>query len=110
MVFILKLLVSAGVILGASSLGKKFPYAAALLAVAPLTSLLVIFWLRFENPSELSVVANYVRGATLGILPTVVFFIVLSFCLSQNLTFPSALTVALGVWALGALAHQYYFH
>lgn len=104
----LKLTVSLMIILAASSIGKKFPAAAALLVVMPLTSLIVMLWLRTDNPDDIEIIVKFVRGALFGILPTVVFFLVMTICLARKWDFGTSLATGLGVWAMGALMHRFF--
>lgn len=101
-----KIAATLGVILLATSLGRKFPAVSALLVVMPLTSLIVITWLHVDSPGDVVVVSDFVRGALFGVLPTVLFFLVLTICFSHGWPFGRSMAVGLAVWAVGASVHQ----
>lgn len=103
----LKLGLTVAIILLASSLGKKYPIVSALLVVMPLTSLLVILWLYADNSGDIVVVDRFVRNAVMGIIPTIVFFLVMIFCLARKWSFGMSLATSLSVWAMGAFVYQY---
>lgn len=52
MAFVFRLLVSVCIIIFCSQLGRKVPSLAGLIAVMPLTGLVVLLWLYSENPGD----------------------------------------------------------
>ncbi len=105
--FAVKLLLSLLVILLATQIGRKVPTLAGLIAVMPLTSLIVLLWLYSDHPSDVSLLIGYCEGALLGILPTILFFITALFCFRRHLPLWAVLGVGFAVWLLGAFVHQW---
>lgn len=92
---LIKLLVSAGIIAGASEASKRSPALAALIVSLPLTSLLTISWTWVESPDPARVTALS-HGILAYTLPSLVFFLLLPLGLKLGLHFwPSLLLSAL---------------
>ncbi len=105
--FAIKLLVSLLVILLATQLGRKMPTLAGLIAVMPLTSLLVLLWLYWDHPGDFALLSEYCTGALLGIVPTILFFLTALFCFRRHLPLWAVLSASFAVWLLGAFVHQW---
>ena len=104
---LLKVAISLAIILLCTEIGKRLPSLAGLVAVMPLTSLLVLIWLHVENRGDPSVMVQYTKGAFWGILPSILFFLVAYLCLKKHLGLPTVLSVSLAVWLVGAVMHQW---
>ena len=92
---LLKLLLSAGVITGASEVAKRSPVLAALIVSLPLTSLLTLSWTWVEtsDPARVTALSHGILAYT---LPSLVFFLLLPLGLRLGLHFwPSLLLSAL---------------
>lgn len=89
--FLLKVLVSALVIVGVSELGKKWSLAGALLASLPLTSILAMLWL-YRDTHDTGKIINLSHGIFWAVLPSLFFFIILPVFLKKGLSFG---------WAMG---------
>jgi len=108
MPFLLKVLVSALVIAGASELARRYSVIGALLAALPLTSILAMIWLwRDGVPAEQ--IADFSSSIFWLVLPSLLLFVATPLMLRAGYGFwPSlgagcALTVlgyAIGVYAL----------
>lgn len=105
--FAVKLAISVGVILLATQIGRKAPTLAGLVAVMPLTSLLVLLWLYWDHPGDFAVMSDYCGGALLGIIPTILFFLTALVCFHRRLPLWAVLSASFGVWLLGAFVHQW---
>ena len=88
---ILKILISIAIILFCTGIGKKFPSLAGLTAVMPLTGLIVLVFLHYENPKNPQIMLNYTRGALWGIAPSILFFLAALFCFRKQLSLPVVL-------------------
>ena len=93
MLAVLKVLLSAGLILAASEAAKRNVALAALLCALPLTSLLTLSWTWFETPDSARIIAlsHSILAYT---LPSLVFFLLLPWAMRAGLTFWPALVAA----------------
>lgn len=104
---LLKIAVSLAIILLCTEIGKRIPLLAGLVAVMPLTSLLVLIWLYLENRGDPAVMTQYTKGALWGILPSILFFVVAYVCFKKHFALPVVLSASAGVWLIGAVIHQW---
>ena len=104
--FVIKLFISLAIILLCTSIGKKLPSLAGLIAVMPLTGLIVLLWLYFDNPGNFELMTNYTRGALWGIVPSILFFLVAFFCFQKHLSLWIVLCASFAVWVIAAFIHQ----
>jgi hypothetical protein len=94
--YILKIAVSAVVLVSVSEVAKKFVPLAAILASLPLTSILAMIWLyRDTHDSEKIIELSY--GIFWAVLPSLVFFILLPTFLKMNFKFVWALLLSSGL-------------
>ena len=106
--FIIKLLVSLCVIAFCFWIADKhkLPTLAGLIAVMPLTSLIVLVWLYLDNPGNFNVLGDYCKGALWGILPSILFFLVAFMCFRKQLSLLIVLSLSFTVWLIAAVVHQ----
>ena len=57
--FAIKLIISVSVIIFCTQIGRKFPTLAGLIAVMPLTGLIVLLWLYNDNPNNSTLMIQY---------------------------------------------------
>jgi uncharacterized membrane protein (GlpM family) len=107
MQILVKALLSVVVILSATTMAKRFPSLAGLVAVMPLTSLLVLVWIYLENDGDSKLMQEFSKGALQGIIPTVLFFLVSYFCFTKHAPLPVVLLASFGAWLAAALFHQW---
>ena len=89
---IVKVLLTAVIVVAVSELGKRSSFAGALLASLPLTSLLALIWL-YQDTGDATQAADLARGVFWLVLPSLAFFIV----------FPASVRAGWGFWpAIGA--------
>jgi len=105
--FVIKLLISVGVIVFCTQVGRKLPALAGLIAVMPLTGVIVMLWLYSENPENFTRMTDYSRGALWGILPSILFFLVAFMCFRKHLPLWIVLCASFAVWLIGAFVHQW---
>lgn len=105
--FAIKLLISVSIIVLCTQIGRKVPSLAGLIAVMPLTGLIVLLWLYTDHSGDREIMLAYARGAVWGTLPSIAFFGVAFLCFSRNLSLPLVLGVSFGVWLAGAFIHQH---
>ncbi len=101
-----KLLISLAVIYGCVAVGRRFPSLAGLVATAPITTLIVLFWLYSEGRKDYARFAAFTQGAVWGILPSVLFFLTATWCFRREIPFLATIAISFGVWLIGAVLHQ----
>ena len=104
---LLKVAVSIVVILIATAIAKKFPSAAGLIAVMPLTGSLVLVWVYLENKGNAEAMQAFAKGALWGILPSILFFLVALLCFKKQISLQGVLASSFGIWLLAAIVHQW---
>ncbi len=107
MQILVKVVVSVIVILVATGIAKKWPSAAGLIGVMPLTGALVLVWVYLENKGDTQVMQDFAKGALWGILPSILFFLVALFCFKKQVSLPGVLAASFGIWLLAAATHQW---
>lgn len=107
--FIIKLVVSLCIIVFCSWIAgrHKAPTLAGLIAVMPLTSLIVLIWLYLDNPGNFNLLGDYCKGALWGILPSILFFLVAFICFRKQLSLLIVLCLSFTVWIIAAVVHQW---
>lgn len=105
---LLKIALSLAIILTATGLAKRFPSAAGLIGVMPLTGALVLIWVYVESRGNPQVMQSFARGAFWGLLPTLLFFLVALFCLRKECALSTVLLASFAAWGAGALLHQWF--
>jgi len=107
MQILLKIALSVVVILVATAIAKKYPSAAGLIGVMPLTGALVLVWVYLENQGNAEVMQAFAKGALLGILPSILFFLMALLCFKKQVSLPGVLAASFGIWLLAAIVHQW---
>ncbi|MHC4416968.1 MAG: DUF3147 family protein [Planctomycetota bacterium] len=100
-------MISVCVIAVCAQIGRKLPSLAGLVAVMPLTGVVVLVWLYVDNPNNFSLMTDYTRGALWGILPSILFFVVAYLCFRKRLALWIVLCAGFGVWLIAAVVHQW---
>ncbi|MDD5556879.1 MAG: DUF3147 family protein [bacterium] len=107
MQILVKAVVSLGIIFAATAVARRWPSAAGLIAVMPLTGALVLVWVHVESGGDPRVMGRFTRGALWGILPSILFFLVALVCFRRNLPLSIVLAASFGVWLCAAFIHQW---
>lgn len=105
--FLIKLLVSVCIIAFCGQLARRLPTLAGLIAVMPLTGLIVLLWLCYDNPGNFTLMADYTKGALWGIVPTILFFLVAYLCFRRHLSVWIVLCLGFIAWLISACVHQW---
>ena len=105
--FLIKLLITVCVIVCCTQIGRKFPTLAGLIVVMPLTSLIVLVWLYFDNPGNFDQMSDFCWGALWGIIPTILFFLTAFICFRKQLSLWIVLCAGFAVWFTAAMVHQW---
>jgi uncharacterized membrane protein (GlpM family) len=107
MKFAIKLLISVCVISFCAAVARKLPTLAGLIAVMPLTGLIVLVWLYLDNPGDFALMTAYTKGVLWGIVPTILFFFVAFVCFHKHLPLAIVLCASFAVWLVAAFVHQW---
>ena len=107
---VIKLLISVCIIVFCTQIGRKLPTLAGLIAVMPLTGLIVLIWLYQENPGNFNLMTEYIKGALWGILPSILFFLTAFMCFRKHLSLWIVLSASFAVWLIAAFTHQWLLH
>ena len=97
--YLVKLLVSAALIVLISEISKRTGYLGGLIASLPLVSLLAIGWMWFET-HDAAKIADFSRGVFWFVLPSLLFFVLLPWLLPK-IGFYAALATACIATAAG---------
>jgi hypothetical protein len=106
---IIKFVLTAGLIVGISEIGKRFSFAGAILASLPLTSLLALTWLYLDT-RDATKTATLAIDIFYAVIPSLAFFPILSALLRNDVSFPlsmllsvvaTAIAYYLFFWAIG---------
>ena len=109
MLYLIKVLISATVIVVITEVAKKSPQLGAIIGSLPLVSLIAITWMHYESSGEIKRLQDYSTGVFWYVLPSLVFFLLFPVCLNKipfwgsmliacAATFLAYLTM---VWGLG---------
>jgi uncharacterized membrane protein (GlpM family) len=108
MPFLVRVAITVVIIVIFVQVGRRLPTLGGLLATMPLTSVIVLIWLRTDCPDDPGLLTRYAQGAFWGIIPSLVFFGVTYLCFRREMTFPAVLTVGFAAWLVGAAVHQWF--
>jgi predicted permease len=100
--YLVKLLLSAALVVAISEVSKRTGYIGGLIASLPLVSLLAIGWMWFET-HDTGKIADFSRSVFWFVLPSLIFFILLPWLLPK-LGFYAALVIACVATAAGYAA------
>ena len=92
--YIVKLLVSAGIIVLISELSKKLPLLASLVASLPLISVLGMIWMYGEKV-ETEKIAAHAEGTFWYVLPSLPMFLVMPWMMKKGISFPASLSMGI---------------
>ena len=94
--YILKLLISAALIVAVSEISKRSSFVGGLLASLPLTSFLAMLWL-YRDTHDAAKVAALSSSIFWLVLPSLVFFIALPMLLKTKLNFYASFAAATAI-------------
>lgn len=86
MQFIIKTIISAIIIATVSVLSKKSPLLGGITVSLPLTSIIAIIWF-YVDTKNIEKVVSLSNSISLMVIPSIIFFIALSFLLKNNMKF-----------------------
>jgi hypothetical protein len=101
--YIIKVVVTAVLVVAISELSKRSAFAGALLASVPIISVLAMIWL-YADTRDVVQVAALSRSVFWLVLPSLVLFLVLPVLLERGYAFLTSLTVSIGATIVVYLA------
>lgn len=90
LLYILKLIISAGVIVVASEVAKKYPAAGGIIISLPLTSILAIIWL-YAGTKDVQKVIDTSHTVFWMVIPSLALFIMLPVVMKRMNFYPALL-------------------
>ena len=91
---VLKVLITALIIVAAAEIAKRSSLLAGLIVSMPLITVLTLIWLYWDT-KDVKQVSDLTNNTLLMILPSLTFFIFFPFLLKLNLNFPVAMLFAI---------------
>ena len=98
--YLVKLLISAAIIVAISEISKKLPLLASLIASLPLVSVLGMCWMYGEKV-DAEKIASHAYGTFWYVLPSLPMFLTMPWMLRKGVGFP--ISLAAGIALTGAL-------
>ena len=102
MLYVVKLVLSAVLVVVISEVAKRSSTWGGLLASLPIVSLLAIGWLYYETRDALKVAA-FARSTLWYVLPSLIFFLLLPILLKAGGAFGTSMGIAVGATVAGYL-------
>jgi hypothetical protein len=92
--YIIKLFLTAGIIVIISEVSKRLPLLGSLIASLPLVSVLGMIWMYGET-KDLIRIADHAEGTFWYVLPSLPMFLLMPFLLRKGISFPAALSAGI---------------
>ena len=103
---VIKVIISLAVILTCTFISKRYPSLAGLISVMPLTGLLVLVWVYYQNNGDSKTMTQFTAASCWGILPSILFFLVAGFCFRAGWKLWPSVGAGAFAWLAGAVVHQ----
>ena len=94
--YIIKLFLTAGIIVIISEVSKRLPLLGSLIASLPLISVLGMIWMYGET-KDLIRIADHAEGTFWYVLPSLPMFLLMPFLLRKGISFPAALSAGIAL-------------
>lgn len=94
--YIIKLFLTAGIIVIISEVSKRLPLLGSLIASLPLVSVLGMIWMYGET-KDLIRIADHAEGTFWYVLPSLPLFLLMPFLLRKGISFPAALSAGIAL-------------
>jgi len=95
----IKILVTALVVVGVSEFSKRSTFVGAVMASLPLTSLLAMIWL-FRDTQDVQKIIGLSYGIFWIVIPSLAFFVIFPILLKQGLRFSVAMILSCAATAM----------
>ena len=94
--YIIKLFLTAGIIVIISEVSKRLPLMGSLIASLPMVSVLGMIWMYGET-KDLVRIADHAEGTFWYVLPSLPMFLLMPFLLRKGISFPAALSAGIAL-------------
>ena len=94
--YVVKLFLTAGIIVVISEVSKRLPLLGSLIASLPLISVLGMVWMNGET-KDLIRIADHAEGTFWYVLPSLPMFLLMPFLLRKGISFPAALSAGIAL-------------
>jgi len=94
--YIIKLFLTAGIIVIISEVSKRLPLLGSLIASLPMVSVLGMIWMYGET-KDLIRIADHAEGTFWYVLPSLPMFLLMPFLLRKGISFPAALSAGIAL-------------
>ena len=102
---IIKIIITALLIVLVTEIAKRHTSLGGLIAAMPITTLLSLMWLYYEK-KDLALLSDFTRAIFWGIFPTLLFFIPAIFLFKKGWNFYLVLGISFTCLGIGAYIHQ----
>jgi predicted neutral ceramidase superfamily lipid hydrolase len=109
MFYIIKIFVSACIITLVSEVAKRFPHTGGLIAAMPITTLLSMLWIYYEN-KDISLISNFLISVMAGTIISFIFFIAAIFLIKKGLNFYPVLIFSTIILGIAVFIYQKFFN
>jgi len=94
--YVIKLFLTAGIIVIISEVSKRLPLLGSLIASLPFISVLGMVWMYGET-KDLIRIADHAEGTFWYVLPSLPMFLLMPFLLRKGISFPAALSAGIAL-------------
>ena len=108
MAYLIKLLLSALLMVTASEVGKRVPTMGAAIVSLPLASMIVMSFMYYDTHNTAKI-AEFARAVPPIMMPSILFFYGFSFLVEYNVGFVMAMVLATAIMLAGYGVFMYFF-
>ena len=99
MYYLIKVIITAILVVIVSEVSKRSSVIAGILASIPLLSFIAIFWMYYEN-KDLTVIINFSKAIFWLVIPSLLFFVALPMLLKKGVNFYLSMTLSASIMVL----------
>ncbi len=99
MYYLIKVAITAILVVIISEVSKKSSIIAGVLASIPLLSFIALFWMYYEN-KDLTVIINFSKAIFWLVIPSLLFFLALPILLKKGVNFYLSMSISASVMVL----------
>lgn len=107
--FIVKIIISACIIATVSEIAKKFPSAGGLIAAMPITTLLSMLWIYYEN-KDINLISDFLTSVVIGTIISFIFFIAAILFIKKGFNFYLTIILSTIILGISVFLYQKFFH